>query len=338
MKKIFDALIQNLELVSQQLSDAEVAEKSGAAESFNKDEFWRKMVDVTHRVSHEATKMCLMFSKPPIPDAGTCQTLCQSLEMACLSLISICNCEFPHQQGVTLRSQLQRCMSAVVNSVGCLIIDLRDCDPKGKNGQLQATGRIWDACEKLEHVPKDNKTAVLQLISAHNDLVEDALRELNEAINEATSAEHDEDDGAEDCETDDDDLGDKWKSSERDIARTALGLVKTAKSYTKKLSEIMTNKASATDFQQELDCIAVVVQRLSPVVDNFVLSLYPPMRKWMVMENAAVLSALLKELLDAFRTTHCFSSEDTSWYEFLYKAVDHNLAKVENVTGKSRLG
>lgn len=334
--KIFDTLKQNMEMVSKQLS-SEDAERSGAAESYNKDEFWKKIVDLTRQVSFGATKMCLLFSKPPLPDAASCEALCQSLGMSCLSLLSVFY-GFPSQQGVTLRKQLKDCILNIIQSICFFIEDLRASVSKSKNNQLQATGSVWDVCEKLEHAPRDNKAAVLKIISSHSELVDDALQELTEAVNEAACEEEDDDKvEGEECDSDAE-MNESWTSSEVDVARTSMGLVKTAKACTKKSTEVISNQASATDSQQNLDAVAVTIERLTPAVDEFVSSLYPPMRRIVVMENAVSLSVLLKELLDVLRTIHCFTAEDTAWHEFLCKAVDHNLAKVENLTGKSRLG
>jgi len=301
------------------------------------EEFWKNLSECSRHVSHEATKLSLSFSKPPLPNADVLEPMCRSTEMSCLALLSTFY-KFPSQQGITIRKQLRQDIVAILRSLCCLLTDLRDYKSKGKK-QLQVTGNVWENCEKIEHYLKDNKAAVLKLISSHDDLIKDALQELDEAIREQLNeSNEDTENKDENSDNEDEEMESKWQKNELDVARAALGLVKTAQTCSKKTHQIILSKGSCVEFQQQLDDIAALVEELSPVVDDFVSSLYPPMRILVVMQNADVVASRLRALLEAIKNSHCYSEDDTSWWDFLVKATEHNLTKVENLTGKSRLG
>lgn len=317
---ILQELQSNLTLVCEQLTDDDTGRKP--ATDFDADEYHKKLGTAAKMISHEATKACLSFSKPPLPDVGSATMLCQNLEMTCLSLVSAFY-DMPLSEGMALQKQIQRAVLDVITGIRDLVNGF-ESSKVNEQQHMTSTGNLWECCEALEKLPRDNKEAVLVLLKRERALVQDAVEELDMAIQ---NEEDEEDD---------------WTDSEHVLLPSCLGLVKTAKSCLKKVIEgIETEEISATDqcIITDLDNLWTTAEPTSAIVDEFVSSLYPPLNRLTVNENSVTLSAKLENLVELYRSTQLYNADDDeSWTQFLLDAIKHNADKVKAVTDQKRAG
>jgi hypothetical protein len=83
-----------------------------------------------------------------------------------------------------------------------------------------------------------------------------------------------------------------WSDADRLVVAAGVGLVKTAKAAVKKLSKVVSTSGncSTTDSVMQLDNLLEYVTVVSPAVDDFVMSLYPPVKLQTVQSNVRVFS------------------------------------------------
>lgn len=98
----------------------------------------------------------------------------------------------------------------------------------------------------------------------------------------------------------------------------------------KKISGAIKTSGQVTSVEsiQQLDEMADEVLRTSPSVDDVVMSLYYPMNRQNVKECTSKLADQLKDLLTRARNSHFTVDSDSSWLDFLNKAIDHNRNKI----------
>jgi len=101
----------------------------------------------------------------------------------------------------------------------------------------------------------------------------------------------------------------------------------------KKISGAIQTSGQATSVEniQQLDEMADEVQRTTPSVDDVVMSLYCPMNHQNVSESASKLAHQLKGLLNKARNSHFTVDSDSTWLDFLTKAVNHNVEKLTSL-------
>lgn len=95
------------------------------------------------------------------------------------------------------------------------------------------------------------------------------------------------------CSVDDDegDISSKiWCDSDRHVVAASVGVIKTAKAMMKKLIKVIdtSGHCDTPDVVAQLDDFANVVSTMSPAVDDFVLSLYPPVKTDAVSVNVSL--------------------------------------------------
>ena len=80
-----------------------------------------------------------------------------------------------------------------------------------------------------------------------------------------------------------------WSDSERLVLRACIGLVKTAVSSTRKLTKSISVSGRSDDHRltTELDTYVVLMRAVSPVVDELVSSLYPPVNIHTVLSQVS---------------------------------------------------
>ncbi|XP_019640213.1 PREDICTED: cyclin-D1-binding protein 1 homolog [Branchiostoma belcheri] len=325
-----DTLHSNLKLVTEQLKEGESRRQT--PEDFSLPTFWERLSATFKIMSHEATKMCLMFSKPPVPSEEESKSLIQGVEKSVLAMISTFY-SLPKDQGMTLRKSVCLSVTSVVDELQDLVNHIIKNVGKGSSSQLFATGSVWECCEDFSKLPKDNKEAVLLIIRNTTSLVQDALQEIEEARDNDANVPALDQLQLEDSE-EADNSEQSWTESDKSLMAPCLGLVKAAKACLKKVSGALKSggKCDTVDRIAQLDDIADVVNQTSPHVDDTVLSLYPLMDHSAVRTNALALSGVLKNLLDMAKSSHFTTEADSSWLQFLQNAVDHNVDKVRDLT------
>ena len=179
---------------------------------------------------------------------------------------------------------------------------------------LQSFGVVMSKCEIIK---KSKKMACIDLIKDQYDILKDALSELEEVKN--------------------DDFGDsveQWTEHDHQIIKPSFGMIKTSIVLVKKTS--VTIKKSGLEESgeqfQEYDTILEKVNKLSALVDDLALSLYPPLDWSECKQTNQILKDSLEEVLLCLASLHFMQSDDASkWREFVGKAVIHNFSEIQRV-------
>uniref|UniRef100_UPI003AAA6B03 cyclin-D1-binding protein 1 homolog n=1 Tax=Centroberyx gerrardi TaxID=166262 RepID=UPI003AAA6B03 len=235
---------------------------------------------------------------------------------------------------VSLRRQVRDATVEVLEGVAQLVeVILSSPLQSLSQEQLTSTGGVWSACDQFTHLPRDNKAAVLLVLSSHIGVVKDAIEEVEQALSEAQDPYSD--------ILDDDLDGDEprgnqdtyWSEQDRRVIGPCQGLMKASAASLRKLTSAVRAKGDVTTHQNlaQLDDLADITKDISPSVDDLALCLYPPMDYSGVESNASKLAALLKKVLEIIRSSHVCGESELSWVQFLEGAVDHNLQKARDL-------
>uniref|UniRef100_A0A8D0H851 Cyclin D1 binding protein 1 n=1 Tax=Sphenodon punctatus TaxID=8508 RepID=A0A8D0H851_SPHPU len=253
----------------------------------------------------EATKLSLAFSRPPLPPAqvGTPSGVAPRV-------IS---------PGTTLRKAVRNAVAEVVEGMVQLSeVILRTPLQSLTQQQLISTGGVWEACDQIAHLPRDNQAAVVSAVSVALGVVRDALEEMEQAQVEGGDPYSD--------ILEDEELGSRgnrdvyWSEADRQLLGPCMGLVKASKASLKKVLGAVKAHGKAVTAEQvaQLDDIADSANEISPSVDDLALSMYPPMNQLTVRFNAAKLASVLKKLLEIARAArHLPSAAKGRWVETL---------------------
>ncbi|KAK7155906.1 hypothetical protein R3I93_010545 [Phoxinus phoxinus] len=311
--------------------DGESNESSG---TFSLSNFWEILNDAVKATSQEATKLSLIFSKPPSEE--DCAGIAECVQKSVLTLSTV-YFWLPKSQGVTLRKAVRDATVEVLDELLQLMeVILSSPVHSLSQEQLMSTGGVWAACDKFNQLPKDNRSAVLAVLTSNAGLVKDALEEVEQALAETQDPFAD---VLPDDDEDDEGLGGRgnqdtyWSPSDRLLVSQCRGLMKASGASLRKLSSAVRNTGAVEteDNITQLDDLADAAKDISPGVDDLALSLYPPMDRPAVNHNVCKLACVLKKVLEITRSSHVCAEADVCWVQFLSGAVEHNLEKIESL-------
>ncbi|KAK7145369.1 hypothetical protein R3I94_011465 [Phoxinus phoxinus] len=311
--------------------DGESNESSG---TFSLSNFWEILNDAVKATSQEATKLSLIFSKPPSEE--DCAGIAECVQKSVLTLSTV-YFWLPKSQGVTLRKAVRDATVEVLDELLQLMeVILSSPVHSLSQEQLMSTGGVWAACDKFNQLPKDNRSAVLAVLTSNAGLVKDALEEVEQALAETQDPFAD---VLPDDDEDDEGLGGRgnqdtyWSPSDRLLVSQCRGLMKASGASLRKLSSAVRNTGAVEteDNITQLDDLADAAKDISPGVDDLALSLYPPVDRPAVNHNVCKLACVLKKVLEITRSSHVCAEADVCWVQFLSGAVEHNLEKIESL-------
>ncbi|KAK8772527.1 hypothetical protein V5799_024230 [Amblyomma americanum] len=193
----------------------------------------------------------------------------------------------------------------------------------------QAAASCLEKFEAIEKVSKDNKEAVLSVLTLHYEVVEDAVQELSEALAEEQQI----------VEVDLDQLPVRngftqrrrftLTPENRGFLDPGLGLVKAVQIAMRKTKAAVDLRGQCTNREEveELDKMAGLYLLSSSYIDEFITSLYHPVVTHAVIENASDLRAHAQAILRTIRQSH-FHSRTDDWISFMESAIEHNFRNV----------
>lgn len=317
---VIEEVIENVKFDIDQLEDDSFMKQ--LQYSIDLETFWLQFDVCVQRVSNEVTKLSLQFSKAPYPEVKDTCTMLNELK-ACYTQMLAVYYHVAKEVGATLRKELLQAVKKIMYSLFEVIKSLKDLSPKGNQDRMVYTGTLWDACSAVEKLPRDNHQATLIYLEGQRGLVYDALKEIEEEI--CTDLENLNTPG--DHTADNEEI---WNNQEREMAGSCTGLLKTACACMKRIQEAVkaSGKCDSSNHIKELDTLCQHVSTLSPAVDNFGSEIYPPMNMDSVRSQGALLVKTLSDILEYVKTTHLVE-EDSTWVDFLLRAVDHNNNKLQ---------
>ncbi|NXX69434.1 CCDB1 protein, partial [Spizella passerina] len=278
--------------------------------------------------SQEATKLSLAFSRPPLPSAENCRKLSEDVQNAILAVATVYYW-LPKGQGTTLRKMVRDATTEVVEGMIQLTDTILNAPLESlSQEQLISTGGVWEACEQVSNLPRDNQAAVVSALAASLGVVKDAVEEMEHALVEGQDPYGD--------IMEDEELGFRgnrdtyWSEADRQLLSSCMGLMKASKACLKKVLAAVKahGKADSPEHIAQLDDLADIANEISPSVDELALSMYPPVNPLAVRLN----EASLMNFLPFCRTSHVCPPSEEGWVQFLTGAVDHNMNKVKNFT------
>ncbi|NXG72077.1 CCDB1 protein, partial [Baryphthengus martii] len=282
--------------------------------------------------SQEATKLSLAFSRSPLTSAEDCRKLSEDVQNAILAVATV-YCWLPKGQGITLRKKVRDATTEVVEGVIQLTETILSAPLESlSQEQLISTGGVWEACEQVSNLPRDNQAAVVSALATCLGVVKDALEEMEHALVEGQDPYSD--------IMEDEELGFRgnrdtyWSEADRKLLSSCMGLMKASKACLKKVLGIVKTygKADSPERITQLDDLADIANEISPSVDELALSMYPPVNQMAVRLNVSTWEAFLMNFLHFCRTSHVCPPSEEGWVQFLTGAVDHNMNKIKNFT------
>ncbi|KAM3621518.1 uncharacterized protein V6R79_012259 [Siganus canaliculatus] len=325
-------ILNSIQCIRDRVRDGESNESDGA---FNLSNFWDTLNQAVKAVSQEATKLSLAFSKPPLPSQQDAEKLADSILKSVLTLSTVYYW-LPKSQGVSLRRQVRDATVEVLEGVSQLVETILSSPLQHlSQEQLTSTGSVWSACDQFAQLPKDNKGAVLLVLSDQSGVVKDAIEEMEQALSEPLDPFGADDGGGEE-EEGEEPRGNQdtyWSEKDRRVMAPCQGLMKAAAATLRKLTSAVKSNGDVSTSHNlaQLDDLADASKELSPGVDDLALCLYPPMDYSGVENQASKLAALLKKVLQIIRSTHVCGESQLTWVQFLDRAVDHNLQKARDL-------
>ncbi|NXH04785.1 CCDB1 protein, partial [Loxia leucoptera] len=307
-------------------------EPSEGREPFELQRFWDALGQTFQVASQEATKLSLAFSRPPLPSAENCRKLSEDVQNAILAVATVYYW-LPKGQGTTLRKMVRDATTEVVEGMIQLTDTILNAPVESlSQEQLISTGGVWEACEQVSNLPRDNQAAVVSALAASLGVVKDAVEEMEQALVEGQDPYGD--------IMEDEELGFRgnrdtyWSEADRQLLSSCIGLMKASKACLKKVLAAVKahGKADSPEHIAQLDDLADIANEISPSVDELALSMYPPVNPLAVRLNAAKLASVLTKVLEIAKTSHVCPPSEEGWVQFLTGAVDHNMNKVKNFT------
>ncbi|NXT67821.1 CCDB1 protein, partial [Chaetops frenatus] len=301
-------------------------------EPFELLRFWDALGQTFQVTSQEATKLSLAFSRPPLPSAEDCQKLSEDVQNAILAVATVYYW-LPKGQGTTLRKMVRDATTEVVEGMIQLTDTILNAPVESlSQEQLRSTGSVWEACEQVSNLPRDNQAAVVSALAACLGVVKDAVEEMENALVEGQDPYGD--------IMEDEELGFRgnrdtyWSEADRQLLSSCMGLMKASKACLKKVLAAVKahGKADSPEQIAQLDDLADIANEISPSVDELALSMYPPVNPLAVRLNVSICRVSLMNFLHFCRTSHVCVPSEEGWVQFLTGAVDHNMNKVKNFT------
>uniref|UniRef100_I3J9Q4 Cyclin D-type binding-protein 1 n=1 Tax=Oreochromis niloticus TaxID=8128 RepID=I3J9Q4_ORENI len=309
--------------------------------AFNLSNFWDTLTDqAVKAVSQEATKLSLAFSKPPLPSQQDGEKLADSIMKSILTLSTVYYW-LPKSQGLALRRLVRDATVDVLEGVAQLVEVIMSSPLESlSQEQLMSTGGVWSACDQFPQLSKDNKAAVVVVLSCEIRVVKDAIEEIEQALAEGEDPFND--------VLDDDQDGDEprgnqdtyWSENDRQVIGACQGLIKAAAACLRKLTSAVKSNGDFSTPQNvsQLDDLADISKEISPGVDDLALCLYPPMDYNGVETNVrhtlspnGIKNVLVTALIKSSQSHHVCGESELTWVQFLDGAIDHNLQKAKDL-------
>jgi len=289
--------------------------------------FWIDFDHLTLGLKHEVNKLALLVdvNDKKKPNNEDVETLCKSVEQICVTLWSNF-LRLSTRSGQTLCQCISTSCKSVIRSTCELLENLSKCSKRHES--LQKVGEVWQTYDEIKaKIPRDNVQAVNLKIQDQRNLVQDALSEL-------------EDSKKIQCEEDFEDEDEKWSEAELSLLAPSMGLIKTANATLKRIQTSLKQNGNPYELKsvQDMDSILSHCEKISPLVDDLALPLYPPMSLDEVENESKNLSKELIHIINSLKTLHFVTEKECEeWVAFLLKAIDHNITKINVALANEKL-
>ncbi|KAJ3003286.1 Cyclin-D1-binding protein 1 [Thoreauomyces humboldtii] len=265
-------------------------------------------------LSHNATKLSLIAPEK----AADTPKVCIEMQKGIVHIAAVID-SVPGSLGTTLQDELRSTTSTLMLDVATLankfVSTPRTIDSGGLLGFMSSTGLVWKSCEVLDQMSFTNADAVRKKVENREALVQDAIEEVEETIENggAGGVGWDDDDDDDDEEEDGGEEVSGFSDSEKELAAKCLVLVKASKLLLRKLTVSLTlatsstpstnTNTSASDPLETARCqdeLARLADLVSQRVDDLVAHVEPPIP---VAKLANAAASLAGTCVDVVETT-----------------------------------
>ena len=198
---------------------------------------------------------------------------------------------------------------------------------------------MWEFCDRIPFLPKNNVEAVTELLVREERLIGDALEEL-EQVQSPTTVKKSYDhlttkQFLQDCQHTDSDVSVEDSDDDSEvILGVALellpplkGLLKSSRAILRRTKKMLAKPAIYVPVQ--LDAYVEQVPTLSSVVDDLVCSLYAPVNPSLVSEHGHLLISKLSQMLETSK--EIAGEEDEQWIELYSRAIQRKLQDLQTI-------
>nr|XP_045380156.1 cyclin-D1-binding protein 1 isoform X2 [Camelus bactrianus] len=290
-------------------------------------------------VSREATTLTVVFSRLPLPSPQETQRFCEQVHDSIKAMIAVYY-SLPKDQGTTLRKLVRGATLDIVDGMAQLV-EVLYVTPAQSSENLISYNSVWDSCQQVPRIPRDNKAAALSVLTRSVNFVKDAHEEMEQAVeecdpycgllNDIEEDNSDHHDGVEDILGCPNNRDLYWSEEDQELIIPCLALVRASKACLKRI-RVSVAENGKKDQVAQLDDIVDISDEISPSVDDLALSIYPPVCHLNVRINSAKLVSVLKKALEITRASHVTPQPEDSWIPLLINAVDHCMNRIKELT------
>jgi hypothetical protein len=341
--RCFAALHTNLSNGLQQFRTQSPPLK-GKLNCFDADKFRSLIGQTASALAHEANKLALAFSSDPIPSPEETRLLCAHAEQKTVLLLSMYLSMSPECGTHLIRTVSEMCAGAVEALLELVkSLEAKEAGMSGEEAILRCVRTVWDKCDAItKTVPARNNDCCSRTITTQRTLVSDAVKELEEALKTA-------DEEGESAKVEEEDCpGETWTAKERMLVAPGMGLLKAAAAMLKKVAESVQKATPSHDMKlnhliRDMDDITDLCAGISPIADDLAWSLYAPIDRDSMLENAQKLKDTSEKVLETMEKhsrlakKEDFAAEPRGWGLFLLMALRHNFSKINDVDSENRM-
>ncbi|XP_060024874.1 cyclin-D1-binding protein 1 isoform X1 [Lagenorhynchus albirostris] len=265
------------------LPGVRVGEARETTKEFDRETFWRRFREAAMAVSRAATTLTEVFSRLPLPSPQETQKFSEQVHASIKAIIAVYY-SLPKDQGITLRKLVRSATLDIVDGMAQLV-EVLYITPTQSPENLISYNSVWEACQQVPRIPRDNKAAALSVLTKSVDLVKDAHEEMEQAVEECDPyyglLSDIEEDNSDNHGDEEDILGcpsnrdSYWSEEDQELIIPCLALVRASKACLKKI-RLSVAENGKKDQVAQLDDIVDISDEISPSVDDLALSIYPP--------------------------------------------------------------
>ncbi|XP_014857703.1 PREDICTED: cyclin-D1-binding protein 1, partial [Poecilia mexicana] len=176
--------IQALSEVYDRLHKSQDGESSDHGGAFDLLMICESLNQALEAMSQDMTNLNLASSKPPQPSLQDGEKLVESVLNSIQALSEVYD-RLHKSQGVTLRRQVRDATVEVLDGV-LQLLEVIISSPLQSltQEQITSTRGVWSACDRFARLPKDNKEALLVVLSSQSGVVKDAIEEMKQILSE----------------------------------------------------------------------------------------------------------------------------------------------------------
>uniref|UniRef100_A0A8C9DYD5 Cyclin-D1-binding protein 1 n=1 Tax=Phocoena sinus TaxID=42100 RepID=A0A8C9DYD5_PHOSS len=281
---------------------------------FDRETFWRRLREAAMAVSRAATTLTEVFSRLPLPSPQETQKFFEQVHASIKAIIAVYY-SLPKDQGITLRKLVRSATLDIVDGMAQLV-EVLYITPTQSPENLISYNSVWEACQQVPRIPRDNKAAALLVLTKSVDLVKDAHEEMEQVRGPLSLMV---------IRSNRDSY---WSEEDQELIIPCLALVRASKACLKKI-RLSVAENGKKDQVAQLDDIVDISDEISPSVDDLALSIYPPVCHPTVRINV---STSFEGIATDLIASHVTPQPEDSWIPLLINAVDHCMNRIKELT------